>query len=99
MMTISEFFLNGEASCINANNGNEKGCEIEKIKGWTVSNGTVSFSAIEFGCTITNLFVPDKTVAFFYFYFDFFIRLPDGYGVMISVFHHDAFHDSLAADV
>lgn len=60
MMTISEFFLNGDASCINANNGNEKGCEIEKIKGWTVSNGTVSFSAIEFGCTITNLFVPDK---------------------------------------
>ena len=54
MMTISEFFLNGNAS------GNENCGESEKVKGWTVSNGKVSFSAIEFGCTITNLFVPDK---------------------------------------
>lgn len=30
------------------------------IKGWNVSNGDMSFSAMEFGCTITNLFVPDK---------------------------------------
>lgn len=55
MMTISEFFLNGNASGDAKSSG-----ESEKIKGWTVSNGKVSFSAIEFGCTITNLFVPDK---------------------------------------
>lgn len=29
-------------------------------KGWTVSSGTMSFSAMEFGCTVTNLFAPDK---------------------------------------
>lgn len=48
---------------------------------------------------LKDLLVLDKAMAFFYFYFNFFIRLPDGYGVVISVFHHDAFHDSLAADV
>lgn len=55
MMTISEFFLSENASGGDKNSG-----ESEKINGWTVSNGKVSFSAIEFGCTITNLFVPDK---------------------------------------
>ena len=32
----------------------------ENVDGWTVSNGQMSFSAMNFGCTITNLFVPDK---------------------------------------
>lgn len=49
-MKISEF-------CLGGNKSDNKSSE---IKGWTVSNGSASFSAIEFGCTITNLFVPDK---------------------------------------
>lgn len=32
----------------------------EDVKSWTISNGNISFSAMNFGCTITNLFVPDK---------------------------------------
>jgi len=32
----------------------------ENVDGWTVSNGQMSFSAMNFGCTIMNLFVPDK---------------------------------------
>lgn len=38
----------------------EEGKFAENIKRWTVSNGSVSFSAMNFGCTITNLFVPLK---------------------------------------
>ncbi|WP_294429778.1 aldose epimerase family protein [uncultured Treponema sp.] len=38
--------------------------ECKKLDGeislYTVSNGTISFSAMDFGCTITNLFVNDK---------------------------------------
>ena len=32
----------------------------DEISAFTVSNGKVSFTAIEWGCTITNLFVPAK---------------------------------------
>lgn len=32
----------------------------KEIKAWTVSNENISFSAMELGCAITNLFVPDK---------------------------------------
>ena len=28
--------------------------------GWSVSNGCLSFRALDFGCTLANLFVPDK---------------------------------------
>ena len=32
----------------------------DEVKSYTVSNGKISFSAMNYGCTISNLFVPDK---------------------------------------
>ena len=33
----------------------------DEITSFTVSNGKISFTALDYGCTITNLFVPSKT--------------------------------------
>ena len=30
---------------------------------------------------------------------DLFIRLTDGYSIIIAAFHHDSFHDCLSADI
>ena len=32
----------------------------DEITLYTISNGTISFSAMNYGCTITNIFVPNK---------------------------------------